>query len=84
MILGHVAQLQCRVSSDESVPYEIDWFHEGRLIDAEISHRISLDRDGTLKIAEARASDAGEYSCKVTKKASLFLYSKCLKCVIFP
>ena len=79
MILGHVAQLQCRVSSDESVPYEIDWFHEGRLIDAEISHRISLDRDGTLKIAEARASDAGEYSCKVTKKASLFLYKQMSK-----
>ena len=72
VILGHVAQLQCRVSSDESVPYQIQWFHEGRLINADLSYRISLDKvDGTLKIAEARASDAGEYSCQVRIMSTL-------------
>merc|ERR1719376_310284 len=59
VILGHVAQLQCRVSADPAVPFEIDWYHEGRLINAQLSHRINIDDDdGTLRIAEARASDA--------------------------
>ena len=30
------------------------------------SQRISIKQDGTLEIQEARASDVGEYACKVT------------------
>ena len=39
VILGHVASLQCRASSDPNVPYEIRWYHEGRLINAAASFR---------------------------------------------
>ena len=35
------------------------------MINDKISHRINLDSDGTLQIAEARASDTGEYTCEV-------------------
>ena len=67
VILGHVASLQCRASSDPNVPYEIRWYHEGRLINAANSFRINTDEpSGTLKIGEARASDAGEYTCEVS------------------
>ena len=65
-ILGHVASLQCRASSDPNVPYEIRWYHEGQLINAASSFRINTDdASGTLEIGEARASDAGEYTCEV-------------------
>lgn len=30
VILGHVATLQCRVSSDPSVPHAVNWFHDNR------------------------------------------------------
>ena len=66
VILGHVATLTCRVSSDTNVDFAIKWFHEGRLIDDKASHRITLMEDGTLRIAEARASDSGEYTCEVS------------------
>ena len=65
VILGHVAKIYCKVSSDSGVGYEIVWYHEGDLIDDKSSHRINLDSDGTLQIAEARASDAGQYECEV-------------------
>ena len=65
VILGHVAKIHCKVSSDSGVGYEVVWYHEGRLIEDKTSHRINLDSDGTLQIAEARASDAGQYSCEV-------------------
>ena len=42
VILGHVASMQCRVSADPNVPFEVDWFHEGRLISAAASHRINI------------------------------------------
>ena len=61
-----MASLTCKVSADHNVPYRIAWFHGERPIDAAKSHRISADsRGGTLMIAEARASDAGEYTCEV-------------------
>ena len=45
---------------------QINWYHEGKIIDAASSQRINLDEnDGTLTIAEARASDSGRYSCEV-------------------
>ena len=42
VILGHVASMQCRVSADRNVQFEVDWFHEGRLINAAASHRINI------------------------------------------
>ena len=44
VILGHVASMQCRVSADPNVPFEVDWFHEGRLINAAHSHRINIGK----------------------------------------
>lgn len=67
VILGHIASLQCRATSDPNVPYEIRWYHEGQLINAAGSFRINTDDStGTLMIGEARASDAGEYTCEVS------------------
>merc|ERR1719188_296398 len=67
VILGHVASMSCKVSADNNVPFEVSWYHDGRLIDDDASYRIDIsERDGTLKIAEARASDAGEYTCEVS------------------
>ena len=79
VILGHVAQLQCRVSADPAVPYEINWYHEGRLINADLSHRISLEQDGTLKIAEARASEQsmGPFTNYVTQLGWMGGQRKC-------
>ncbi len=65
VILGHVAKIYCKVSSDTNVDYDILWYHDAAPIDDRASHRINLDSDGTLQIAEARASDAGEYTCEV-------------------
>lgn len=28
VLLGHTATLQCKVSSDPLVPYQLDWYHE--------------------------------------------------------
>ena len=45
---------------------QINWYHEGKIIDAASSQRINLDEnEGTLTIAEARASDSGRYTCEV-------------------
>ena len=67
VILGHVASMTCKVSADSNVPFDVSWYHDGRMINAAASHRISISaHDGTLKIAEARASDAGEYTCEVS------------------
>lgn len=30
VLLGNTATLQCKVSSDPSVPYQVDWFHNGQ------------------------------------------------------
>ena len=45
---------------------QVSWYHEGQLIQDKTSHRINLDSDGTLQVAEARASDAGKYTCEVS------------------
>ncbi|CAG0892307.1 unnamed protein product [Darwinula stevensoni] len=66
VILGHVATLLCKVSSDPKVPFKITWFHDGEYMDPLASQRISMKQDGTLEIQEARASDVGEYACRVT------------------
>uniref|UniRef100_A0A8D9FE64 Protein sidekick n=1 Tax=Cacopsylla melanoneura TaxID=428564 RepID=A0A8D9FE64_9HEMI len=62
VLLGHTATLQCKVSSDPTVPYQIDWFHNGNPIGAG-SQRLHIGGDGTLEIQAVRAADVGEYAC---------------------
>lgn len=64
VLLGHTASLQCKVSSDPNVKYNIDWFHNKQAMTA--SSRIWIGADGTLQLQAVRASDAGEYACVVT------------------
>ncbi|XP_037028858.1 protein sidekick isoform X5 [Bradysia coprophila] len=67
VLLGLTASLQCKVSSDPSVPYNIDWYR-GDTQSAPItnSQRIGVQADGTLEIQAVRAADVGTYSCMVT------------------
>ena len=60
VILGHVASMQCRVSADPNVPFEVDWFHEGRLINAAHSHRINIGN------AQIHPYGIQEYDCNIT------------------
>ena len=39
VILGHVASMSCKVSADNNVPFEVSWYHDGRLIDDDASYR---------------------------------------------
>lgn len=67
VLLGLTASLQCKVSSDPSVPYNIDWFREGQSSQPIMnSQRIGVQADGTLEIQAVRAADVGIYSCMVT------------------
>ncbi|XP_055601340.1 protein sidekick isoform X2 [Uranotaenia lowii] len=66
VLLGHTAALQCRVSSDPTVPYNIDWYREPQRQPIKNSQRIAVKADGTLEIIEVRPSDVGQYSCIVT------------------
>lgn len=65
VLLGHTATLQCKVSSDPSVPYHIDWFHNHAMLNTANNSRISIQSDGTLEIQAVRAADVGEYTCAV-------------------
>lgn len=65
VLLGHTATLQCRVSSDPSVPYQLDWFHNKQNISPGVSSRLSTLPDGTLEIQAVRASDVGSYTCSI-------------------
>lgn len=66
MLLGHTASLQCKVSSDPHVPFNIDWFRANSNQPITNSQRIGVKADGTLEIQAVRASDVGEYTCLVT------------------
>ncbi|XP_051172890.1 protein sidekick isoform X3 [Leptopilina boulardi] len=63
--LGYTAELQCKVSNDPSVKYDIAWFHNSQLINTRSSQRVKMRDDGTLEIFAVRASDVGEYTCSV-------------------
>lgn len=58
--------MQCKVSSDPSVPYNIDWYREGQPTAIMNSQRIGVQADGTLEISAVRAADVGVYSCMVS------------------
>ncbi|KAH8387797.1 hypothetical protein KR093_009477, partial [Drosophila rubida] len=66
VLLGLTATLQCKVSSDPSVPYNIDWYREGQTAPISNSQRIGVQADGQLEIQAVRASDVGSYACVVT------------------
>uniref|UniRef100_A0A182ITM4 Uncharacterized protein n=1 Tax=Anopheles atroparvus TaxID=41427 RepID=A0A182ITM4_ANOAO len=66
VLLGHSAALECGVSSDPSVPYNIDWYREPNRLPIKNSQRIGVKGDGTLEITEVRPSDVGQYACIVT------------------
>ncbi|XP_017880955.1 protein sidekick isoform X4 [Ceratina calcarata] len=65
VLLGYTAELQCKVSNDPSVLYDIAWFHNSQVINTQASQRVKMRHDGTLEIAAVRASDVGEYMCSV-------------------
>ncbi|XP_045445941.1 protein sidekick isoform X2 [Melitaea cinxia] len=64
VLLGHTATLQCKVSSDPNVKYNIDWFHNKQPMTA--GSRVWVAGDGALQVQAVRAGDAGEYACVVT------------------
>ncbi|EEC04933.1 sdk-P1, putative [Ixodes scapularis] len=64
VILGSTAELQCRISHDPSVPYEVCWFFGEQQLGA--LSRVRLSPDGTLRIDQARNTDIGTYTCMVT------------------
>ncbi|XP_055523090.1 protein sidekick isoform X5 [Wyeomyia smithii] len=66
VLLGHTAALQCKVSSDPTVPFNVDWYREPQRQPIKNSQRIAVKADGTLEIVEVRPSDVGQYSCIVT------------------
>lgn len=65
VLLGLTALLACKVSSDSSVPYNIDWYREGQAMPITNSLRVGVQADGTLELQAVRASDVGVYSCMV-------------------
>lgn len=75
VLLGLTASLQCRVSSDPSVPFNIDWFRDGQVTPIMNSQRVGVQADGTLELQAVRASDVGVYSCMVTFSTVKFSYS---------
>ncbi|CAH0692396.1 unnamed protein product [Chilo suppressalis] len=64
VLLGHTATLQCKVSNDPNVNYNIDWFHNKQPMAA--GSRVWITAEGALTVQAVRASDAGEYTCVVT------------------
>lgn len=67
VLLGLTATLQCKVSSDPSVVYNIDWYRDSQSVPIMNSQRIGVQADGTLEIQAVRASDVGVYSCMVRR-----------------
>lgn len=66
VLLGTTAALQCKVSSDPKVPFNVDWYRESKALPITNGQRIQVKGDGTLEIQAVRAGDVGEYSCVVT------------------
>ncbi|KAJ8966484.1 hypothetical protein NQ317_018469 [Molorchus minor] len=65
VLLGQTATLQCKISSDPEVPYQLDWFRDKQLINPRGTNRIRILSDGTLEIEAVRATDVGHYTCAV-------------------
>lgn len=68
VILSSTAELQCKVSHDPLVPYEVSWYFETKRVGDQSSGRFQISSDGTLRISQARNADVGVYSCHVTSE----------------
>lgn len=66
--------LACKVSSDPSVPYNIDWYRDGQGMPITNSQRVGVQADGTLELQAVRASDVGVYSCMVCILNKIFTF----------
>ncbi|XP_044271077.1 protein sidekick isoform X2 [Tribolium madens] len=65
VLLGHTATLQCKISSDPAVPFELRWYKNKQALNPKASSRISILKDGTLEIQAVRAADVGLYTCSI-------------------
>ncbi|CAG9821930.1 unnamed protein product, partial [Phaedon cochleariae] len=65
VLLGQTATLQCKISSDPAVPYQLDWYLDKQMINPRGTQRIRILSDGTLEIEAVRATDVGHYTCTV-------------------
>ncbi|RZC39905.1 sidekick, partial [Asbolus verrucosus] len=65
VLLGHTATLQCKISSDPAVLFELRWYKNKQIINPKASQRISILKDGTLEIQAVRAADVGFYTCSI-------------------
>ncbi|GFS86545.1 protein sidekick [Nephila pilipes] len=65
VILSSTAELQCKVSHDEAVPYSVHWFFNNKEVHPIQGGRIQILSDGSLRIGQARNTDVGLYTCKV-------------------
>ncbi|XP_008197673.1 protein sidekick isoform X5 [Tribolium castaneum] len=65
VLLGHTATLQCKISSDPAVPFDLRWYKNKQALNPKASSRISILKDGTLEIQAVRAADVGLYTCSI-------------------
>ncbi|KAG8182396.1 hypothetical protein JTE90_018287, partial [Oedothorax gibbosus] len=63
VILSSTAELQCKVSHDQAVPFTVNWYFNNKEITP--VQRIQILKDGSLRIGQARNTDVGLYTCKV-------------------
>ncbi|RWS11549.1 sidekick-like protein [Dinothrombium tinctorium] len=69
VILSSTANLRCAVRYDHSIPISIQWFFNEKPINTEASSRVHVLPDGTLSIEQARNTDVGVYTCRVSSSA---------------
>ena len=62
---GQMATFQCRLSNEnDRDSYQITWLkNEQPLI---LDHRVRTTKTGLLEISDVRASDVGDYRCRIT------------------
>ncbi|XP_015923362.1 protein sidekick isoform X2 [Parasteatoda tepidariorum] len=65
VIISSTAELQCKVSHDEAVPYSVHWYFNNKEIIPTGGGRIQILPDGSLHIGQARNVDVGLYTCRV-------------------
>lgn len=80
--MGLTASLQCKVSHDPIVNYNIDW-HRDTQTPITNGQRISVLTDGTLEIQAVRASDVGTYTCVVMLLLAHILWIRIFEKLIF-
>lgn len=69
VLLGLIATLQCKVSSDKNIDFTISWYRDHQFAPITNNSRTLINDDGTLEISAVRASDVGLYTCIVNSPA---------------